>query len=582
MDKNNRLETIRHSTSHLLAAAVQELFPGTKFGVGPAIESGFYYDFDFQIPTSEAELPRIEQKMRELKNKQFEIVRKEETTKQALNLTKGQPYKSELIQDLEKEGESQISFYTLGDFEDLCKGPHVENTSDIGAFKLLSVAGAYWKGSEKNKMLTRIYGTAFETQKELDDYLHMLEESKKRDHRKLGKELELFTVPDEVGPGLFIWLPNGETIINEIQNYERGLQLSLGYQHVKSPHIGKKELWVKSGHWDLYRDKMYSPMEIDNVEYLVKPMSCPMHIQVYKNKKRSYRDLPLRIAEVASVYRYEQSGELSGLARVRYFNQDDAHIFCTPDQVKEEISGVIELLEQLYRPFGLSELEFWLTLRSEDKKDKYLGSDEVWQRAEDALESALREKSARFIKMPGEAKFYGPSIDVMVKDSLGRKWQCGTVQVDFALPQRFELEYIGATGTTCQPVMVHRAPLGSLERFMSIIIEHFAGSFPVWLSPIQVQIIPITDKHKAYGQKVLEQLTDANIRAELDSRSEKMQAKIREAQLQKIPYMLIVGDKEMAEDKVAVRTRNGKDKGAIKFEDFLTQLEKEIAEKSLN
>lgn len=577
MDKNNdQLNKIRHSAAHLLAAAINELYPGTKFAIGPVIENGFYYDFDLPKPLSEADFPKIEQKMQEIKSKDLPLERSEMDIATALKQLHGQPYKIELVKDLQAAGEKKVSFYTLGDFKDLCAGPHVENTLKISVFKLLSVAGAYWKGDENNKMLTRIYGTAFATQKELDDHLQMLEEAKKRDHRKLGKELELFVVPEEVGPGLFIWLPKGNIIFKELEKFELELQQKLGYQNVRTPHIGKKQLWVKSGHWDLYRDKMYSPMKIDDEEYLVKPMNCPMHIMVYKSKMRSYRELPLKIGEIASVYRYEQSGELSGLSRVRYFNQDDSHIFCTPDQVEEEILKLLDLLQVLYKPFGLTELEFWFTLRSEEKKDKYLGDDRVWAQAEKSIESALDKKGLPYIKAPGEAKFYGPSIDVMVKDSLGRKWQCGTIQVDFSLPERFEMEYIGQDSKAHRPVMVHRALFGSVERFLSVVIEHLAGNFPVWISPIQVMIVPITDDNNEYGQEVLKQLLDSGIRAQLDSRSEKMQAKIREAQLQKVPYMLIVGKREQGQGTVAVRTRDGQDLGAISISEFLSKIKQKI------
>lgn len=573
-------EAMRHSAAHLLAAAINDLYPGTKFGVGPVIDNGFYYDFDLPKPISEEDLPRIEEKMRQIQAPKLAITRSEKPLPEAQKLLDGQAYKKELVEDLNKEGLTAFSFYTLGEFTDLCKGPHVENTSQIGPFKLLSVAGAYWKGSEKNKMLTRIYGTAFPTQEKLNQHLAMLEEAKKRDHRKLGRDLELFTVPEEVGPGLFIWLPRGTVIKREIEKFEASLQEKLGYRMVATPHIGKKQLWVTSGHWDLYRDKMYSPMQIDEVEYLVKPMNCPMHIMVYKDRPRSYRDLPFRVAEVASVYRYEQSGELSGLARVRYFNQDDAHIFCTADQVKSEILGVLKLIDDLYRAFDLTEVEYWLTLRSEEKKAKYLGDDRVWQLAESALQQALEERGARYIRAKGEAKFYGPSIDIMIKDALGRKWQCGTVQVDFSLPERFQMEYAGPDGQIHRPVMVHRAPLGSLERFISILIEHFGGAFPLWLSPVQVQIIPISDRNHGYAQKVLDQLKSANLRVEIDSRSETMQAKIRDAQLQKLPYMLIVGEREEKENKVAVRTREGKDLGGQGIDQFLDHTKSQIESKA--
>lgn len=584
MDKQN-LEAMRHSCEHVLTMAMVKLYPGLKPAMGPATEDGFYFDFDYSSKISEEDFPKIEAEMQKIIKADLPFVHSEISVEEARKVFADNPYKIEWAEEADKKGE-KVSIYTIQgqseaeSFIDVCKGPHVESTGKIGPFKLLSIAGAYWHGDEKNKMLTRIYGICFPTQQELDNHLHMLEEAKKRDHRKLGKELELFAVPDDVGPGLFIWLPKGYVVFKELEKFELDLQQKMGYQNVRTPHIGKKELWVRSGHWDLYRDKMYSPMKIDDEEYLVKPMNCPMHIMVYKNKIRSYKELPLKIGEVASVYRYEQSGELSGLTRVRYFNQDDSHIFCMPDQVETEVIKVLDLLEQLYKSFGLTEIKYWFTIRSEDKKDKYLGDDNMWAQAEAAIESALKQKGAKYTPEPGEAKFYGPSIDVMVNDSLGRKWQCGTIQVDFALPERFEMEYIGSDGQTHRPVMIHRALFGSVERFLAVVIEHLAGNFPVWLSPVQVQIIPITDRQNDYAQNVLEQLMDANIRVGIDSRSEKMQAKIRDAQMQKIPYMLIIGDKEVEGNTVAVRTREGEDLGAIKLDGFQAKILGEIKNRS--
>ena len=581
MKNDKYLNELRHSAAHLLCAAVLELYPNAKPTIGPSIENGFYYDFDFgQQKVSDSDLKKIEKKMDQLVRSWSGFEKQEVTPKEALKKFADNPYKKELIEEFSGE-DKQITFYKSGEFLDLCRGGHIENPAkELRHFKLMSVAGAYWRGDEKNTMLTRIYGTAWSTKEELEQYLWQLEEAKKRDHRKLGRELELFTVPEEVGPGLFIWLPNGATIIRELEKYEFELQEKLGYKHVKSPHIGKKDLWVKSGHWDLYRDKMYSPMQIDDVEYLVKPMSCPMHIMVYKSKGRSYRELPLKIGEVASVYRYEQSGELSGLARVRYFNQDDAHIFCRPDQVKAEIFEVLNLLEKLYDAFELKDLEFWLTTRSDEKKDKYLGSDKVWGLAEKALEEALVEKAKPFIVAPGEAKFYGPSIDVMVRDSLGRKWQCGTIQVDFSLPERFELEYTNEEGKPDRPVMVHRAPLGSLERFMSVAIEHLNGAFPVWCAPIQTTILPINDAVLEYAKQIEDKLKEAGVRVELDSRSETLQSKIRDAQLQKIPYMLIVGKREAENKTISVRLRTGEDLGGVSIDEFLGRITSSIEAKS--
>lgn len=583
--EKQELEKIRHSCEHVLTMAMVRLFSGLKAAMGPATEEGFYFDFDYPGKISEEDFPKIEEEMQKIIKADLPIVHSELSVDEAKKVFADNPYKIEWAEEADKRGE-KVSIYTIQgqseaeSFIDVCKGPHVESTGKIGPFKLLSIAGAYWHGDEKNKMLTRIYGTAFPTQEELDQHLHLLEEAKKRDHRRLGRELELFTVPDEVGPGLFIWLPKGNAVFKELEKFELDLQQKLGYQNVRTPHIGKKELWERSGHWDLYRDKMYSPMKIDNEEYLVKPMNCPMHIMVYKSKMRSYKELPLKIGEIASVYRYEQSGELSGLTRVRYFNQDDSHIFCTPDQVEGEVVKLLDLLATLYKPFGLTDIEFWFTSRSEDKKDKYLGDDKVWAQAEAAIESALKQKGAKYTPAPGEAKFYGPSIDVMVKDSLDRKWQCGTIQVDFSLPERFGIEYVGADGQTHRPVMIHRALFGSVERFLAVVIEHLAGNFPVWLAPIQVKIVPITDRHNDYAQKVLEQLINANVRVELDSRSEKMQAKIRDAQLQKVPYMLIIGDKEIEGHTVAVRTRGGEDLGAMKLDEFREKIAEEIKDRS--
>ncbi len=577
----DKLTRMRHSCAHLLAAAVMELWPDTKKTIGPPIENGFYYDFDFAKPITNADLPKIEQKMRQILKTWSSFQRKETTIKEAEKILKDNPYKLELLKELEAKGIKKVSFYQSGNFLDLCEGGHTDNPKkDIGAFKLTHLAGAYWRGNEKNKMLTRIYGTCFATQKELDHYLQQLEEAKKRDHKKLGKQLGLFIIPQEVGPGLVIWTPKGALIRAEIEKFITQEQKKRGYQHVYSPHLGKKTLWQTSGHWDLYQDKMYAPLKIDEVEYLVKPMNCPMHMMVYQSQRRSYRDLPIRIAENATVYRYEQSGELAGLLRVRYITQDDAHIFCRPDQVVEEFVGVVDYIEFLMKAFQIKDFTFRLSLRDPQNKDKYLGDDQIWQQAEETITKAIKLKKASFEKKEGEAAFYGPKLDVVIKDSLGRQWQCGTVQLDFMLPARFKLTYVDQDGSLKQPVLIHRAPLGSLERFMAILIEHYGGKFPLWLAPVQLLLIPIAQRHQAYALKIKEILTNQNFRVEIDNRNETMQAKIREAQLQKIPYLGIIGDKEVQkQDVIALRSYSYGDLGTIKINDLIQEFQKIVREK---
>ena len=541
------LEKMRHSCEHVLTMAMLRLWGNKiKAAMGPATEEGFYFDFDsVGIKVSEADFPKIEAEMTKIIKEDLSILKGEMTAEEAkkffnTNIYKGNEYKHEWLNLIKTRGE-KISIYWMGKkgkdipetFVDICSGPHVKSTGQIGAFKLLSVAGAYWHGSEKNKMLTRIYGTCFPTQKELDDYLSNIEEAKKRDHRKLGRELELFTISEEVGPGLTIWLPNGSTIRREIENFMVNEQIRLGYKHVYSPHIGEKSLWVKSGHWDLYREKMYSPMDIEGKEYLVKPMTCPMHIQSYKFKPKSYRDLPFRIAEIASVYRYEQSGELSGLLRARAFTQDDAHIFCTPDQAVDEFLNVFNFIKKLYSVFGMKNYRVRLGVRS--KKEKYLGNSKMWQKAEEKALEALKKSKTPYFISEGDAAFYGPKADFLVKDALGREWQCGTVQVDFMLPERFDLKYIDKDGKEKTPVMVHRAPLGSLERWLAILIENYEGAFPVWLSPTQVWIIPVSQKHFAYSNKIAKILLDSNLRVEAKNEDETLSKKIRAGELQKSP-----------------------------------------------
>lgn len=577
----DNLNNLRHSCAHLLAAAVLELWPKAKLTIGPAIEDGFYYDFDFgEAKISDADLPKIEAKMAEVVKSWAGFEKEEISPQKAKKLFKDNEYKLELIAELEQGGEA-ITIYKSGDFFDLCRGGHVDNpASNLKHFKLLSIAGAYWRGSEKNKMLTRIYGTIFPTKEELNDYLKSQAEAKKRDHKKIGRELELFTINEQVGQGITLWLPNGSIIRREIENFMVSEQTKMGYKHVYSPHIGQKSLWEKSGHWDLYRDKMYSPMDIDGVEYLVKPMTCPMHIQTYQIHPRSYRELPLRIAEVAAVYRYEKSGELNGLLRVRAFTQDDAHIFCTEEQVVDEFLSVFNFIQKLYGVFGFKDYKVRLGIRSQ--KEKYLGNNALWQHAEEKAIEALKQAGVEYFTSEGDAAFYGPKADFLIKDALGREWQCGTVQVDFMLPERFNLKYIGPNGQEKTPVMIHRAPLGSLERFLAILIENYAGAFPVWLSPVQVKVLPITERNLAYAMKVKSELERENVRVEVDERNETLAAKIRDAQFQKIPYMLVVGDREEKSNSASVRKRDGTDQGSVNLKDFIKSLKQEIEEKVIN
>lgn len=590
--EESQLYRIRHSAAHIMAQAVLEIFPLGKISIGPPVENGFYYDFDLPRNLTPEDLEQIEKRMRQIIQSKYEFKKTVVSAGEAKKIFTDQPYKLELIEGLERGGldeygnplkeQPEISIYQHDTFVDLCRGPHVQNTKEIkpDAFKLMSIAGAYWRGDEKNKMLQRIYGTAWEKADDLKQYLWKLEEAKKRDHRKLGRELGLFIISEEVGLGLPLWLPKGATVRKVLEEFIIEEQIKRGYQHVYSPHIGKKQLWVTSGHWDLYREKMYSAMDIDGVEYLAKPMNCPMHMMMYKSEIHSYKELPIRIAENATVYRREQSGELTGLLRVRGFTQDDAHIFARPDQVKDEFLAVLNQVLFQFNRLGFEDFELWLSVRDPIKKDKYLGSDEIWTQAENAIEDALQEQGLPFIRAEGEAKFYGPALDIQIKDALGRKWQCTTIQVDFMLPMRFELEYVDADGQTKQPVVLHRAPLGSMERFMAILIEHYAGAFPVWLSPVQVIVIPIADRHLEYAREVLIKLQTEGIRVELDERSERMNAKIRDAQKQKVPYMLVIGDNEMAAGQVSLRLRNGSQQNNILLSDFLVRAKDLIAKRA--
>ncbi|NLG78420.1 MAG: threonine--tRNA ligase [Firmicutes bacterium] len=572
-------EILRHSTAHVLAQAVKRLFPEVKLAIGPAIENGFYYDFDKPEPFTIDDLGRIEEEMRKIVAEDLPIVREEISRDEALQLFQklDEPYKLELIEDLPDE--EVVSIYRQGEFVDLCRGPHLASTGQLRAFKLLSVAGAYWRGDEKRKMLQRIYGTAFPSEAELQAHLHVLEEAEKRDHRKLGKELDLFSLHEEAGAGLVYWHPKGAIIRKVIEDFWREEHLKRGYQLVYSPHIARRDLWEISGHWGWYRENMYSPIDIDGVEYLLKPMNCPFHILMYKTRTRSYRDLPIRWAELGTVYRYERSGVLHGMLRVRGFTQDDAHLFMRPDQLEDELVGVLDLVQFMMKSFGYKDYDMELSVRDPANKEKYVGSDDVWNMAEGALVAALERKGFPYTRMEGEAKFYGPAIDVKVKDALGRGWQGPTIQVDFNLPERFDLEYVGEDNAPHRPVMIHRTVLGSMERFVAGLVEHYAGAFPVWLAPVQVRVIPIADRHIDYARKVASELMEAKVRVEVDDRSEKVGYKIREAQLEKVPYMLVAGDREAEQGTVSVRSRSEGDLGPMALADFKARLMREVEQK---
>jgi threonyl-tRNA synthetase len=573
------LETLRHSTAHLMAQAVCELFPGTKLAIGPPIEDGFYYDVDPPQPITGDDLPRIEERMREIAARDLPIERIELPRIDALKLVRelGQDYKVQIIEEIPEE--ETISFYRQGDFIDLCRGPHVERTSQIKHFKLLSIAGAYWRGDARNKMLTRLYGTAWFTEEELQDYLQRMEEAKRRDHRKLGRELGIFLISPEVGSGLPLWLPKGAILRDTLETFLKKEQLKRGYLPVVTPHIGKLDLYKTSGHWYKYQESMFHPIQVEDEEYMLKPMNCPHHIQIYKSETRSYRDLPLRLAEFGTVYRYEQSGELGGLTRVRGFTVDDSHIFVTPDQLEDEFKNVVELVLYVFERLGLEEYHARVGLR-DPKSDKYVGSDEAWEQAQQAILQAVQHMGIQYAVAEGEAAFYGPKLDFLAKDCLGRMWQLGTVQVDYTLPERFDLEYIGPDGQPHRPVMIHRAPFGSLERLIGILIEHYAGAFPLWLAPVQVIVLPIADRHVPYAQQIRQRLEEEGFRVEVDARNEKTGFKVREAELQKIPYMLVVGDRDMANQTVSVRKRSAGDQGAMTLDAFIARLREEIGGKA--
>ncbi|MBX9852445.1 MAG: threonine--tRNA ligase [Cytophagaceae bacterium] len=568
-DKEGK-STFWHSSAHLMAEALEALYPGVKFGIGPAIENGFYYDVDFgDKEFSSDDFLKIEEKMLELARSKSEYTRKPVSKNEAIEYfkKKGDPYKLDLLEGLE---DGSITFYTQGNFVDLCRGPHIPNTSFIKAVKLMNVAGAYWRGDEKSKQLTRIYAITFPKQKELTDYLVLLEEAKKRDHRKLGKELELFTFSEKVGMGLPLWLPKGALLRDRLENFLKKAQVKAGYSQVVTPHIGSKELYITSGHYEKYGADSFQPIKTPNEgeEFLLKPMNCPHHCEIYKARPRSYKELPLRLAEFGTVYRYEQSGELHGLTRVRGFTQDDAHIFCTPDQVKEEFIKVIDLVLYVFNTIGFKEYTAQISLRDPDNKSKYIGNDEQWQMAESAIIEAAKEKGLSTVTELGEAAFYGPKLDFMVKDALGRQWQLGTIQVDYQLPERFKLEYIGSDNQKHRPVMIHRAPFGSMERFVAVLIEHCAGNFPLWLSPEQIAVLPISEKFEDYAEEVYRELEEADIRGFIDHRDEKIGRKIRDAEVKKVPFMLIVGEKEKEERKVSVRKHGQGDLGSMDLNQF--------------
>ena len=573
-DDKNAKSTFWHSSAHLMAEALESLYPGVKFGIGPPIEAGYYYDIDLGgRAITEEDLKKVEDKMKELA-KTNSVYKREDVPKGkaiAYFTEKGDEYKLDLLEGL---ADGSITFYTQGGFTDLCRGPHIPNTGFIKAIKLTNIAGAYWRGNENNKMLTRIYGITFPAQKELDEYLALLEEAKKRDHRKLGKELELFTFSEKVGSGLPLWLPKGAMLRERLQQFLQKAQMEIGYLPVITPHIGSKQLYVTSGHWEKYGKDSFRPITTpqEGEEFMLKPMNCPHHCEIYKSSPRSYKDLPLRLAEFGTVYRYEQSGELHGLTRVRGFTQDDAHLFCMPEQVLEEFMKVIDLVLYVFESLGFTEYTAQISLRDQVDRSKYIGSDENWAIAEQAIIDAAAAKGLKTVIEYGEAAFYGPKLDFMVRDAIGRKWQLGTIQVDYNLPERFELEYVDSDNTRKRPVMIHRAPFGSMERFIAVLIENCAGKFPLWLAPLQVKILPISDKYNDYALELVQLLKAADIRAEIDDRSEKIGRKIRDTEMMKVPYMLVIGEKEMTERTVSVRKHGEGDKGSVSIDAFASEI----------
>ncbi|MBT5354078.1 MAG: threonine--tRNA ligase [Flavobacteriales bacterium] len=578
-DKEGK-STFWHSSAHIMAEALEALYPGVKLGIGPAIDNGFYYDIDLgDRVLSSDELPNIEKKMKELASQKMSFDRKEISKKEAIAYftEKGDEYKLELLEGLE---DGNITFYTQGNFTDLCRGPHIPSSGKIKAIKLLNIAGAYWRGDESRKQLTRIYGVSFPKQKELTAHLELLEEAKKRDHRKLGKEMELFTFSKKVGQGLPLWLPKGTALREKLENFLKKAQLKAGYLPVITPHIGNKDLYVTSGHYEKYGEDSFQPIKTPNIdeEFLLKPMNCPHHCEIYNSSPKSYKDLPIRYAEFGTVYRYEQSGELHGLTRVRCFTVDDAHIFCRPDQIVEEFTKVINLVLHVFKTFDFKDYVAQISLRDPNDKEKYIGSDENWDKAEKAIIDTAKEQGLETVVEYGEAAFYGPKLDFMVKDALGRQWQLGTIQVDYNLPERFELEYTGADNQKHRPVMIHRAPFGSMERFVSVLIEHCGGNFPLWLAPEQVVILPISEKYHDYANKVMQLLKNSDICGRIDQRSEKTGRKIRDAEVSKTPYMIIVGEKEESEGTVSVRKHGGDDLGSMKIDTLIDSINKEIEE----
>lgn len=574
-DDEDGLETYWHSSSHVMAHAIKELFPDAKFGFGPAIENGFYYDIELNKAITPDDLVSIEKRMAEIVKRDEAFTRQELSKKDAINLfeEKGEKYKVEHIHELN----STVSIYKEGEFVDLCSGPHVPSTGYIKYFKLLNIAGAYWKGDENRPMLQRIYGISFPQKKQIDDYLEKLEEAKKRDHRKLGKELDLFSVNDDIGAGLILWHPKGALMRKIIEDFWRDVHLERGYELVFTPHIARLNLWEKSGHLDFFTENMFAPLDMENVKYQLKPMNCPFHLAIYKSQTRSYKDLPIRWAELGTVYRYERSGVLHGLMRVRGFTQDDAHVFCRQDQLQQEILNCLDITTFILNSFGFDRYEVYLSTRPE----KFVGSEENWDKATNALKNALEEFNLDYKIDPGEGVFYGPKIDIKIKDVLERSWQCSTIQVDFNEPERFHITYRGQDGLDHQPIMIHRALMGSLERFFGVLIENYGGAFPIWLSPLQAIILPITDNHHDYAQKIEKILKANNIRIKIDDRNEKIGYKIREAEVQKIPYMLIIGDSEMKSNKVAIRKRREGDQGEYELSDFITKIKSEISNKSV-
>lgn len=569
-----KIETIRHSLAHIMALAIQDTFPNVKFGIGPAIENGFYYDFDLSEKMGEKDLEKIAKKMRKIIKIGIKFEKKIISKQAGNKLFAKQPYKLQLIKEIP---DKDITIYKTGDFSDLCKGPHIKSSQEINpdSFKLTKIAGAYWKGDEKNPMLTRIYGIAFETEKELEKYIRLQAEAEKRDHRVLGKKLEMFLIDEEVGAGLPIWLPKGATLKKIIENYLYKELSQQGYKWLSTPHIGNINLWKKSGHWDFYRENIYSPIKIEDEEFLLKPMNCPFHIKAYQSKIRSYKDLPIKFAELGTVYRYEKSGVLHGLTRVRGFTQDDAHVFCTPEQMATELTSILKYGLKILETFGFKDYKIYLSTRPE----KFMGTSKMWQQATDALKYAFEKLNLKYEIDPGGGVFYGPKIDIKIKDSLEREWQCSTFQIDFNLPKAFNVSYVDETGKKKEPIMIHRALLGSLERFIGVLLEHYSGDLPLWLSPVQIWTIPISEKHEKYAKEINVKLLENEIRAEIRNDNETISKKIREGEIQKIPYLLVVGDKEIKAKSVSIRKRKQGNIGEMKLDQFIEKIKKEIETK---